>query len=347
MLTKKTRAFHLPDPFEPRSGICEFADEREDFAAFKFAWIAWPERHFIIPVKKCSYVPATKSFDLTLDYRPGRLDPDPKKPDMPPKFRARHIPKPFAGEAVERTRKGLKTGLQDVYIGVHPDRFSRKIVWLIPEKEQLLDGQIPAKRLEFSADFMGSIQFSETPPSELTDMNGPCEAKAKLTVTGPIAKYGDWTPPVSLGKKILDIIDVGVALGALAISQVANNAAEDAALAAKSGRYVSSFAYPALFDAIVRFIRNNPLGPGTSGQLLTDADAMTITITYQWVEPNLSLGMPDMNQRLDLHLTFQPTESGTVTNYEWVDYNFPRGLKAGQNIKIVNTWIRNIANRPN
>ena len=37
-----------------------------------------------------------------------------------------------------------------------------------------------------------------------------------------------------------NILEVGVALGGVAIQQMQNNAAEDAALAAVSGRYVSS-----------------------------------------------------------------------------------------------------------
>jgi hypothetical protein len=342
----------LHNPQELRAGLYEIADENENFAESKFSWIAWPERHFIIPVKKLYYDLQGKIFNLVLDYTPGKLERNPNEPDLPPKFIRKELPKPFSYPAVRGTPEG-KAGLHEIYVGLSPDIFLQKIVWLIPEDETVKDGGTPEKRLQFRGDIIGPIEYSEKPASMLTDMSGPCEATMRLQVDGRIGVYGAWKAPVepekaeqpeqkkSLG--ILDIIDVGLALGGLAIKAMAQSAADDAALSKKIGQLESSESCPVLFDKVVRFIRSNPLGPGIRGQVQADPSVLSIMITYQWIEPNLSLSLPDMPQRLDLYLTFQPTSTGTSIIYEWVDNNFPAGLKVIQNIRIINSWIRNLA----
>lgn len=321
------------------------AENLEDFSAFKIAWIAWPERQFIIPVKKCIHVPAQETFDLVVDYRGGTVQKDATLPDFP--LKRLKIPRPFMAPAILKTRDGLKMGLQDVFIGPSPSVGGYQgTVWLIPEKAKLIDGQIPHQRLDFRAHFIGGdLKFSENPPSTLTDINGPCEATFRLKTTSSISVWGDWVKPVGLGQHLLNALEIGVALGGIAINEMNAKAAEDAALARKSGQLFSRHSYPVLFDSIFRQIRDNPVGPAMKGQVQADPEAASMTVTYTWIEMSSSVHMPDVAQRIDLHLKFHPSEQGTTVDFEWVDFNMPRGLKNDQTIRTINTWIRNLAGR--
>jgi hypothetical protein len=113
--------------------VLPFPAEDEDFANVKLAWIAWIQRHFIVPLK--SLHSAKSQIRVTVGL-----------PANPPSFS-----KPFKYDGTKPQGTSLTANLEECRRdGTHP-------LWLIPSDTPLQNGKDHFRRLDFDACVDGSI----------------------------------------------------------------------------------------------------------------------------------------------------------------------------------------------